>query len=165
MFACYVSHDSHDDLNFVNRRAGVKQNLCSEFSVSCLDLLLNCISVVLSLLRNDLKMYETFRTGDFYSGEKLEKSTAIQVDLSHLYAVFQCTHRPPRARSTIATIYDSGSADQVQCFQFWRQKRTEEWEGDSVKAFDFCYHLLKIPDILSRWAYKFRCPCLTNCDI
>jgi hypothetical protein len=71
----------------------------------------------MNVLRNDLKMYETVLTGAGCSGAKVEKSTAMQVLLCDLLPVFQCTHHPPRARSTFATIYDSGSADQVQSIQ------------------------------------------------
>ncbi|MEQ8856838.1 hypothetical protein [Gimesia sp.] len=51
--------------------------MCSDFRVSVLR---NSLKV----LRNDLKSYETEGTGGGCSGEKLEKSTAIQVMLSHL---------------------------------------------------------------------------------
>lgn len=49
-------------------------------------------------------------------GENLEKSTPIQVQLSHLCDRFQCAHYPPRAKH-ICTKYDSGSAVQVQSVQ------------------------------------------------
>ena len=71
----------------------------------------------LNVLRNDLKRNETLGTGSFCAGEKLEKTTPIQVLLSHLCVVFRCTHHPPRARSTITQQYDSESADQVQSVQ------------------------------------------------
>ncbi|WP_155365537.1 hypothetical protein [Gimesia benthica] len=52
-------------------------SMCSDFRVSVL-------RSALKVLRNDLKCYETEGTGDDYSGEKLEKSTAIQVHLRQL---------------------------------------------------------------------------------
>ncbi len=52
-------------------------SMCSDFRVSVL-------RSVLKVVRNDLKCYETEGTGDECSGEKLEKSTAIQMVLNHL---------------------------------------------------------------------------------
>ena len=103
-----------EDSDFAERRGGVKRKLCCGLRVSVPEFRVSCISNALKVLRNDLKMYETVRTGSDCSGEKLEKSTAIQVDLSHLSVVFQCTHRPPRARSTIAIKYLTGRTDQGQ---------------------------------------------------
>ncbi|QDU03887.1 hypothetical protein V6x_36100 [Gimesia chilikensis] len=74
-------------------------------------------SIALKVLRDDLKLRGTDRSGSFCSGEDREKSTMIQVNLSDLCAVFRCTHHPPRARSTIAQEYGSGSADQGQSEQ------------------------------------------------
>ncbi len=110
-----------EDFDFAERRGGVKRKLCCGLRVSLLEFPVSCISNALKVLRNDLKMYETVRTGSECSGEKLEKSTAIQVHLNDLWAVFQCTHRPPRARSTIATLYGSGSGNQVQ-FVHWKSE-------------------------------------------
>jgi len=110
-----------EDFDFAERRGGVKRKLCCGLRVSLLEFPVSCISNALKVLRNDLKMYETVRTGSDCSGEKLEKSTAIQVHLNDLWAVFQCTHRPPRARSTIATLYGSGSGNQVQ-FVHWKSE-------------------------------------------
>jgi len=87
------------------------------------ELMLNLLRNALSVLRNDLKCYGTCRTGAGCSGEKVENSTSIQVLLRHWFAVFQCTHRPPRARSTIAILYDSRTVDQVQSFQFDQVKK------------------------------------------
>ena len=110
-----------EDFDFAERRGGVKRKLCCGLRVSVPEFRVSCISNALKVLRNDLKMYETVRTGSDCSGEKLEKSTAIQVHLNNLWAVFQCTHRPPRARSTIATLYGSGSGNQVQ-FVHWKSE-------------------------------------------
>ena len=74
-------------------------------------------SIALKVLRDDLKLRCIDRSGSFCSGEDREKSTTIQVNVSDLCAVFQCTHHPPRARSTIAQEYGSGSADQGQSEQ------------------------------------------------
>ncbi len=82
----------------------------SEYTVSCL-------RNALKVLRNDLKSYETMRSGAACSGENSRKSTRIQVLLRHLFVKFQCTHHPPRARSTIAQRYDSETADQGQTVQ------------------------------------------------
>ena len=87
------------------------------FSVNASEVPASLFECALNMLRNDLKMYETKRTGSECSAEKLEKSTAIQVMLRDLCAVFRCTHHPPRARSTITQEYDSESADQVQSVQ------------------------------------------------
>jgi len=72
----------------------------------------------MNVLRSDLKLYETAGTGAGCSGAKLENSTAIQVNPGRLWAVFQCSYRPPRARSRFELIYDSGSADQGQFMQY-----------------------------------------------
>jgi hypothetical protein len=74
-------------------------------------------SIALKVLRDDLKLRGTDCSGSFCSGEDREKSTTIQVNVSDLCAVFRCTHHPPRARSTIAQEYGSGSADQGQSEQ------------------------------------------------
>ncbi|QDU03223.1 hypothetical protein V6x_29350 [Gimesia chilikensis] len=103
-----------DGYDFVERRLGVKRELCFEYFGKCSEYFVSCLRNRLNVLRNDLKSYETGRTDAGCSGEKLEKSTAIQVNPGHLSVVFRCTHRPPRARSTIATLYDSESDDQVQ---------------------------------------------------
>ena len=100
--------------DFVERRLGVKRELCFEYFAKYTEFAVSCLRNRLNVLRNDLKSYETGRTDAGCSGEKLEKSTVIQVNPGHLSVVFQCTHRPPRARSTIATLYDSESDDQVQ---------------------------------------------------
>ena len=103
-----------DGSDFVERRLGVKRELCFEYFGKCSEYSVSYLRNRLNVLRNDLKLYETGRTDAGCSGEKLEKSTVIQVKPGHLSVVFQCTHRPPRARSTIATLYDSESDDQVQ---------------------------------------------------
>ncbi|MBN70059.1 MAG: hypothetical protein CME32_12375 [Gimesia sp.] len=103
-----------DRNDFVERRVGVKRELCFEYFGKCSEYSVSYLRNRLNVLRNDLKLYETGRTDAGCSGEKLEKSTVIQVKPGHLSVVFQCTHRPPRARSTIATLYDSESDDQVQ---------------------------------------------------
>ena len=90
---------------------------CFAFTVNASEVPASLFECALNMLRNDLKMYEIKRTGSECSAEKLEKSTAIQVKLSDLCAVFRCTHHPPRARSTIAQEYRSGSADQGQSEQ------------------------------------------------
>ncbi|QDT86866.1 hypothetical protein MalM14_45450 [Gimesia chilikensis] len=86
---------------FAEGRVGVKRRLCSWSVVNGSELSVRCISNALSVLRNDLKLYDTERTGSDCSGEKRTKSTAIQVFLNQLWSVFQCTHHPPRARSRI----------------------------------------------------------------
>ena len=93
---------------------GRSRGFCFDFDVSGGEFAVSGGRVWLNVLRNDLKSYGTAGTGSFCSGEKREKSTAIQVDLSHLSVVFQCTHRPPRARSTIAIKYSTGRGDQGQ---------------------------------------------------
>ena len=93
---------------------GRSRGFCFDCAVSGGEFAVSGWRVWLKVLRNDLKSYGTAGTGSFCFGEKLEKSTAIQVDLSHLSVVFQCTHRPPRARSTIAIKYSKGRGDQVQ---------------------------------------------------
>lgn len=119
---------------FEKWREGVKQNMCFGCFVNCSGLMVSCISVVLSMLRSDLKMDETWVTGAFCSGEKREKSTAIQVLLRDLFRVFWCSHHPPRARSTFELKYDSGKTAQVQCDQFRRQKCAIDREGGSANA-------------------------------
>ena len=111
-----------EDFDFAERRGGVKRKLCCGLRVSLLEFPVSCISNALKVLRNDLKFYETLRTGAVCSGEKPEKTTAIQVILGRWFAVFPCSDHPPRARSTISQLYDSGSADQGQSIQLWRQK-------------------------------------------
>ncbi len=86
---------------FAEGRVGVKRRLCSRSVVNGSEFSVSCISNALSMLRNDLKLYETERTGSDCSGEKRTKSTEIQVFLRQLWSVFQCTHHPPRARSRI----------------------------------------------------------------
>ena len=103
-----------DGADHRDRHEGVKQNFRSEFTVSCR-------SVWLKWFRNALKSYETTGTGAECSGEKRQNSTAIQVNLGYLCRRFQCTHHPPRARSTIAKLYGSESANQVQFIQFYTQ--------------------------------------------
>ena len=103
-----------DRNDFVERRGGVKRELCFEYFGKCSEYSVSYLRNRLNVLRNDLKLYETGRTDAGCSGEKLEKSMVIQVKPGHLSVVFQCTHRPPRARSTIATRYDSVRGDQVQ---------------------------------------------------
>ncbi|QDT85961.1 hypothetical protein MalM14_36330 [Gimesia chilikensis] len=110
----FVSFTLRDGADHRDRHEGVKQNFRSEFPVSC-------HSVWLKWFRNALKLYETTGTGAECSGEKRQKSTAIQVHPGHLCHRFQCTHHPPRARSTIATLYGSESANQVQFIQFYTQ--------------------------------------------
>ncbi|QDT23434.1 hypothetical protein HG66A1_52510 [Gimesia chilikensis] len=109
-------------------------SMCSDFRVSVL-------RSALKVLRNDLKCYETEGTGDECPGEKLEKSTAIQVVLSHLFGRFQCTHHPPRARSTIAPLYDSGRADQEESVQFLRQKFAGNRDVSLFEAGTWVYHI------------------------
>ncbi len=93
---------------------GRSRGFCFNCAVSGGEFAVSGWRVCLNVLRNDLKSYGTAGTGSFCSGEKLEISTAIQVILSHLSVVFQCTHRPPRARSTIAIKYSTGRTDQGQ---------------------------------------------------
>ena len=117
------------------------------------ELMLNLLRNALSVLRNDLKCYGTCRTGAGCSGEKVENSTSIQVLLSHWFAVFQCTHRPPRARSTIAILYDSRTVDQVQSFQL-DQVNKFPWSGAAAERFVegrsgvmwFCWRRIKKED-------------------
>ncbi len=108
---------SAGDAHLVEGRAGVKGGLCSEFRGVRDEMWTRSFSIALKVLRDDLKLRGTDRSGSFCSGEDREKSTTIQVNLSDLCAVFRCTHHPPRARSTIAQEYDSGSADQGQSEQ------------------------------------------------
>jgi len=96
---------------------GGQGELCFDSDLKGGELLVSLARNALKVLRNDLKFYETSGTGSVCAGEKLEKSTAIQVNLSHWCVVFQCSHRPPRARSTIAINYGSGRADQGQTVQ------------------------------------------------
>ncbi len=107
-------------------RAEIEMNH-SESAVSCL-------RNALKVLRNDLKSYETKRSGAACSGENSPKSTRIQVLLRHLFVKFQCTHHPPRARSTIAQGYDSETADQGQTVQRNRRKRCAKirWKWEVV---------------------------------
>ena len=100
--------------DFVEWRVEVKRESWIECGVRCVEFTVSLCRAVVSVLRDDLKMDGTLRTCDFCSGEKLENSTLIQVHLSPLWSVFQCTHHPPRARSTITQEYDSESDDQVQ---------------------------------------------------
>ena len=93
--------------------------MCVACAMRCGWFAVNVLRNAFRVLRSDLKSYETVRTGSFCSGEKLEKSTPMQVKLTQLCAVFQCSYRPPRARSTFAIIYDSESGDQVQVVQCW----------------------------------------------
>ncbi|WP_145041049.1 hypothetical protein [Gimesia chilikensis] len=73
--------------------------------------------VGLNMLRNDLKIDETTGTGGGCSGvEGVKIDGDSGADESHV-PVFQCTHRPPRARSTIAILYDLESGDQGQSMQ------------------------------------------------
>jgi hypothetical protein len=88
--------------------------MCVECVVKCSSWLVILLLRGLKVLRTDLKSYETEGTGSFCFGENLEKSTTIQVFLTHLFAVFQCAHRPPRARSRFVQTYDSGRGDQVE---------------------------------------------------
>ena len=108
---------SVDDAHLVEGRAGVKGGLCAEFRGVGGEMLARYLSIALNVLRDDLKLRGTDRTGSFCSGEDREKSMTIQVNLSDLCAAFRCTHHPPRARSTIAQEYGSGSADQGQSEQ------------------------------------------------
>ena len=106
--------------------------MCCAFALKDGELMLNLLRNALSVLRNDLKCYGTCRTGAGCSGEKVENSTSIQVLLCHWFTVFQCTHRPPRARSTIATLYGLGSGDQVQ-FVHWKSENrgAKVWTPDA----------------------------------
>ncbi len=104
-------------LDFVEGRVGVKGNAGFEFVASSFEMEVSGHSNAVRVLRNDLKLYGTCGTGSFCVSENRGKSTLIQVLLGHWWAVFQCSHHPPRAQSTIATIYDSGGTDQGQSFQ------------------------------------------------
>ncbi|WP_417393730.1 hypothetical protein [Gimesia chilikensis] len=104
-------------LDFVEGREGVKGNACFEFAASYFEMGVSGHSNAVRVLRNELKLYGTCGTGSFCISENPGKSTLIQVLLGHWWAVFQCSHHPPRAQSTIATIYDSGDTDQGQSFQ------------------------------------------------
>ena len=104
-------------LDFVEGRVGVKGNAGFEFVASSFEMGASGLSNAVRVLRNDLKLYGTMGTGSVCVGENRGKSTAIQVLLGHWWAVFQCSDHPPRAQSTIATIYDSGGTDQGQSFQ------------------------------------------------
>jgi hypothetical protein len=108
---------------------------------------------VLRVLRNDLKSYETEGTGSFCFGENLEKSTAIQVKLMHLFAVFQCSHRPPRARSRFVQMYDSGRGDQVESVHVG--VRDIQWGGWGRR--DFIGRLLE-----SKLAVRFLVRCVDD---
>ena len=99
------------------RARGGQGGLCSDFRRGGDEMWTRSFSIALKVLRDDLKLRGTDRSGSFCSGEDREKSTTIQVNLSDLCAVFRCTHHPPRARSTIAQEYGSGSADQGQSEQ------------------------------------------------
>ena len=101
---------------------GGQGELCFDSELKGGELLVSVARNALKVLRNDLKFYETLGTGAVCSGEKPEKSTAIQVILGRWFAVFPCSDHPPRERSTISQLYDSGSANQGQSIQFWRQK-------------------------------------------
>lgn len=104
-------------LDFVEGRVGVKGDSGFEFVTSSFEMGVSGLSKAVRVLRNDLKLFGTMGTGSFCVSENRGKTTAIQVLLSHWWAVFQCSDHPPRAQSTIATIYDSGDADQGQSFQ------------------------------------------------
>ena len=106
---------------FCGRAWGGQGVLTFEMTFKPAECAVSVLRVALNMLRNDLKMYEIKRTGPECSAEQLEKSTAIQVMLSDLCAVFRCTHHPPRARSTIAKLYGSESANQGQFIQFYAQ--------------------------------------------
>ncbi|QDT21351.1 hypothetical protein HG66A1_31500 [Gimesia chilikensis] len=71
----------------------------------------------LSVLRNDLKSYETEGTDVVCSSENRENSTRIQVNLARLWPLFQCMHHPSRARSTISQDMIPPGADQVRFVQ------------------------------------------------
>ncbi|WP_145184990.1 hypothetical protein [Gimesia chilikensis] len=73
--------------------------------------------VALNMLRNDLKFDETTGTGGGCSGAEGVKIDGDSGADESLVPVFQCTHCPPRARSTIAILYDSESGDQGQSMQ------------------------------------------------
>ncbi|QDT27689.1 hypothetical protein Enr10x_30070 [Gimesia panareensis] len=118
-----------DVFDFAEWQVGVKGKLCSEWAVNCFDFMVSLLRFALNVLRDDLKMYETGRTGSCCFGEKLEKSTAIQVNLNHLFALFPCSHHPPRARSTFAQQYGSESGDQGQFVHGWKENRGAEVQG------------------------------------
>ena len=99
------------------RARGGQGGLCSDVRGGGDEMWTRSFSIALKVLRDDLKLRGIDRSGSFCSGEDREKSTTIQVNVSDLCAVFQCTHHPPRARSTIAQEYGSGSADQGQSEQ------------------------------------------------
>ena len=54
-------------LYFEKGRRWVKRRLCCGGTVKSCELLANVLRNALKLLRNDLKFYETWRIGDFYS--------------------------------------------------------------------------------------------------
>ena len=63
-----------------SRRArGGQGILCSETIMNCFQCAAKLLCTSVSMLRNDLKSYETGGTGAVCFDEKVEKSTAIQV--------------------------------------------------------------------------------------
>ena len=80
-------------LDFAKGYAGVKGYMCSVSAVNCSGFLVSCILPALSMLRNDLKMYERLRTGskcsagqrvkiDGDSGAAVSLVTQVPVDAS-----------------------------------------------------------------------------------
>ena len=112
----------------------------AEIEMNHSDSAVSCLRIALKVLRNDLKSYETRRSSAACSGENSRKSTRIQVLLRHLFVKFQCTHHPPRARSTIAQGYDSETADQGQTVQQNRPKGCAKirWKWEAVNWGDAC---------------------------
>ena len=102
---------------FCGRAWGGQGVLTFEMTFNPAECAVSVLRVALNMLRNDLKFNETTGTGGGCSGAEGVKFDGDSGADESLVPVFQCTHRPPRARSTIAILYDSESGDQGQSMQ------------------------------------------------
>ena len=103
--------------NHAEGRVGVKRKLWREMA-GRLWFLLKAISFFMENgQRCGLIAQETKGTGAVCSSEKLEKSTAIQVNLTHQFNRFRCSHRPPRARRQFRKVSPAAGGNQVQSVQ------------------------------------------------
>ena len=102
---------------FCGRAWGGQGVLTFEMTIKPAECAVSVLRVALNMLRNDLKFDETTGTGGGCFGAEGVKIDGDSGADESLVPVFQCTHRPPRARSTIAILYDSESGDQDQSMQ------------------------------------------------
>ena len=119
--------------HFVERPPGVKTTSCPKVARLC-PLFVLALSIFGQILsRCDLPRAGTFRSGSQQTGETVVKSEGNSGAAVSLVRSVPVHAASPRARATFGTGYDSGSADQVQCFQFWRQKCADHREVDAVQ--------------------------------